>query len=72
MRVVAHTDSKGREKYNKDLSERRSKEVRRYLLSKGVKRKQLMILGAGESLPIADNNSAKGRAKNRRVEFQVI
>ncbi len=72
MRVVAHTDSKGSKKYNKDLSERRSKEVRRYLLSKGVKRKQLLISGAGESLPIADNKSAKGRAINRRVEFKIL
>ena len=72
MRVVAHTDDKGSKKYNKELSERRSKEVRRYLLTKGVKRKQLLISGEGESQPIADNLSAKGRAINRRVEFQVL
>ena len=72
MQVVAHTDSKGSEKYNQKLSERRAKEVRRYLLAKGVKRRQLLILGAGESRPIASNQAAKGRAKNRRVEYKLI
>ena len=72
MQVVAHTDSKGSQQYNQNLSERRAKEVRRYLLAKGVKRRQLLILGAGESRPIASNMAAKGRAKNRRVEFKLI
>ena len=72
MQVVAHTDSKGSKQYNQNLSERRAKEVRRYLLAKGVKRRQLLILGAGESRPIASNLAPKGRAKNRRVEFKLI
>lgn len=72
MRIVAHTDSAGSETYNKELSERRAKAVRLYLLSKGAKRQQLLVSGAGEMLPIADNHTAKGRAKNRRVEFKIF
>ena len=65
--IEGHTDSNGSAEYNQDLSERRAKSVRDYLVSKGVSASRITAEGLGETQPIADNTTAEGRAQNRRV-----
>jgi OOP family OmpA-OmpF porin len=65
--IEGHTDSNGSAEYNQDLSERRAKSVREYLVSKGVAGSRLTAQGFGETQPLADNTTAEGRAQNRRV-----
>lgn len=69
VEVAGHTDSVGTEKYNMGLSVRRANAVREYLIGKGVAADRLIVKGYGESQPIADNGTADGRFKNRRVEL---
>ena len=71
VQVIGHTDSTGAASYNQMLSEKRAKAVADYLVSQGVDSGSLSSKGMGESQPIADNGTAEGRAKNRRVELQV-
>ena len=68
---LAHTDSVGTEEYNLDLSERRARSVKGYLVKHGVPPPSIRFKGMGYSRPVADNSSDEGRAKNRRVEFRV-
>ena len=70
--IEGHTDSVGSETYNLKLSQSRAESVMRYLLDKGVPGARLKAAGFGESTPIADNTTASGRARNRRVEFTII
>lgn len=72
IEVAGYTDSQGGEKYNKDLSERRAIAVRNYLVEQGVPAQNLEAKGYGEENPIADNVTAEGRARNRRVELHTI
>lgn len=68
--VEGHTDAQGSDTYNQWLSERRAAAVRNLLINKhGVQAEQVVAVGRGESVPIADNGSAEGRAANRRVEI---
>jgi len=67
--VVGHTDSKGSAAYNQTLSEQRAQAVVNWLVENGVNADQLTAKGAGESKPIASNDTAEGRAQNRRVEL---
>ncbi len=69
--VVGHTDSTGTDAYNQDLSERRAKSVADYLTTKLVGL-DIASVGRGETKPVASNDTALGRAKNRRVEVVVI
>lgn len=70
--VEGHTDSVGGNAYNKDLSLRRARSVKKYLIKEfGVDGKKIKALGFGEERPIADNGNYQGRLKNRRVEFLV-
>jgi OOP family OmpA-OmpF porin len=69
--VGGHTDSVGTDAYNQGLSERRANSVRDYLVGKGVDGSRLTATGYGESNPIASNDTADGRALNRRVELNV-
>ena len=69
--VIGHTDSMGEAGYNQTLSEGRAKSTADYLISRGVDASFITSSGAGESTPIADNRSAKGRAKNRRTEIHI-
>jgi outer membrane protein OmpA-like peptidoglycan-associated protein len=69
--IEGHTDSTGDAGRNQRLSERRAGAVRGYLLSKGVADERLLAAGFGQTRPVAGNDSAEGRAKNRRVEFLV-
>lgn len=70
--AVGHTDSIGTEKYNMGLSIRRAEAVKAYLVSKGIEANRIYTEGKGEKQPVADNRTAEGRAKNRRVEVEVV
>jgi OOP family OmpA-OmpF porin len=70
--AVGHTDSIGTDGYNQKLSIRRAEAVKAYLLSKGVEANRVYTEGKGEKQPVADNKSTSGRAKNRRVEIEVV
>jgi len=72
LQIIGHTDSKGSEEYNLDLSTRRANSVKKYLISKGVKEESITSEGKGETKPIDTNDTEQGREKNRRVEFVVI
>jgi hypothetical protein len=72
VEIQGHTDSRGEEKYNQRLSDKRSKSVMEYFVNKGIGRDQLMAVGYGETMPISSNSTEPGRAKNRRVELQPI
>jgi OOP family OmpA-OmpF porin len=69
--VAGHTDSVGADAYNQSLSERRAAAVRDYLVGRGVDSGRLSTSGYGESNPIASNDTADGRALNRRVELNL-
>jgi outer membrane protein OmpA-like peptidoglycan-associated protein len=69
--VEGHTDSQGGATYNQDLSQRRAQSVRDYLVSRGIAADRVTSQGFGPSRSIAENNSAEGRANNRRVEIVV-
>ena len=70
--AVGHTDSVGSDEYNQKLSMRRSNAVKAYLISKGVDKTRIYTEGKGEKQPVADNGTKEGRAKNRRVEIEVV
>ncbi len=70
--AVGHTDSVGGDAYNQKLSVRRSEAVKAYLVSKGIEKNRVYTEGKGEKQPVADNKTAEGRAKNRRVEIEVV
>ena len=70
--AVGHTDSIGTDAYNQRLSVRRAEAVEAYLVSKGIEANRVYTEGKGEKQPIADNKTAAGRAKNRRVEVEVV
>lgn len=72
IRIEGHTDNKGKAKYNKDLSEKRAKAVREFLIKEGVAPDRMIAIGYGAEKPIADNGTEEGRDLNRRVEFIII
>ncbi|HEX7603657.1 MAG TPA: OmpA family protein [Polyangiaceae bacterium] len=71
MVVEGHTDSQGGPAYNQDLSQHRAQAVRDYLVGRGIAGDRISAQGFGPTRSIADNNSAEGRANNRRVEIVV-
>jgi OOP family OmpA-OmpF porin len=70
--AVGHTDSVGSVEYNQKLSIRRADAIKAYIVSKGVEANRVYTEGKGKSQPVADNKTAEGRAKNRRVEIEVV
>jgi OmpA-OmpF porin, OOP family len=78
IEIQSHTDSKGNDKYNLKLSQKRAESVVTYLVSKGIDAKRLKAQGFGESQPIAPNenkdgtDNPEGRAKNRRTDFKIV
>ena len=70
--AIGHTDSIGADAYNQKLSVRRAESVKAYLVSKGVEPNRIYTEGKGEKQPVASNKTKDGRAKNRRVEIEVI
>lgn len=69
--IQGHTDSTGTEEHNEQLSERRATAVRSYFAGRGVDPQRLSAFGYGESMPIASNESASGRQRNRRVDVML-
>lgn len=70
--ATGHTDSVGTEAYNLKLSMRRANAVKAFLVSKGIPADRIFTEGKGESKPVASNKTSEGRAKNRRVEVEVV
>jgi len=70
--AVGHADSIGTDEYNQKLSVRRAEAVKAYLAGKGIDKNRLYTEGKGEKQPVADNRTSEGRAKNRRVEIEVV
>ena len=70
--AVGHTDTVGSAAYNQKLSISRADAVKKFLTSKGVETNRVYTEGKGFSQPVADNKTAEGRAKNRRVEVEVV
>ena len=70
--AIGHADSIGSDAYNQRLSVRRAESVKAYLVSKGIEANRVYTEGKGEKQPVADNKTRDGRAKNRRVEIEVI
>ena len=69
--VKGHTDSTGSERYNQELSERRARSVRNFLIAKGVASQRITAIGFGKTMPVASNETSEGRAQNRRVEIEI-
>ncbi|MDC0872882.1 OmpA family protein, partial [Flavobacteriaceae bacterium] len=69
--VEGHTDSSGRVSFNQTLSERRANAVMQYLIGKGISPSRISAKGYGETRPADTNETAAGRRKNRRVEFNI-
>jgi OOP family OmpA-OmpF porin len=70
--AIGHTDSIGSDAYNQALSVRRAEAVKAYLVTKGVAANRITASGKGKSQPVADNRTAAGREKNRRVDVEII
>ena len=70
--ITGYTDNVGAPDFNSKLSLQRAEAVRDALVSLGADPNRLQVHGAGEAKPIADNSTAEGRAKNRRVEVEVV
>jgi len=71
LEVAGHTDSTGSDSYNQKLSEQRANTVAQYLGSRGVNSQRIITVGAGETRPIASNDTPEGRQANRRVELSL-
>ena len=71
VQLEGHTDSTGPEAYNQGLSERRAEAVKNHLVENGIDASRLTTIGYGEANPIAPNDTAAGRAENRRVGFTI-
>ena len=72
IEVAGHTDSVGTASYNQTLSEQRARSVANYLSGRGVMQQRMIVTGAGETRPIASNDTEAGRAQNRRVEITIL
>ncbi|WP_376696178.1 OmpA family protein [Wenzhouxiangella sp. EGI_FJ10305] len=72
IEIAGHTDSTGSPEYNQGLSERRAAAVDNYLGNRGVLRDRTLVVGAGQTYPIASNATESGRAQNRRVEITLV
>jgi OOP family OmpA-OmpF porin len=70
--AVGHTDAIGGDAYNQKLSVKRAESVKAYLVTKGIEPNRIYTEGKGKKQPVADNKTAEGRAKNRRVEIEVV
>jgi len=70
--AVGHTDSVGSDAYNEKLSVRRAEAVKAYLVGKGIEKNRVYTEGKGKKQPVAENKTAAGRAKNRRVEIEFV
>ncbi|MCA1828565.1 MAG: OmpA family protein [Myxococcales bacterium] len=71
IQILGFTDSTGSEEFNDELSKKRAEAVRKVLVSRGLGEQQAVAIGMGEQNPIAPNDTAAGRSKNRRVELHI-
>lgn len=72
LSIDGHTDNTGNAKTNKTLSQNRANAVQKYLVKQGIDAQRLVAKGFGQTVPIASNKTAAGRAKNRRVEMNIM
>jgi outer membrane protein OmpA-like peptidoglycan-associated protein len=72
IELAGHTDDVGAEEPNLKLSQARADAVKRYLVSKGISSSRVVAKGYGEGLPVASNDTAEGRQKNRRTEVRIL
>lgn len=72
VKIIGHTDSSGDANKNYTLSQQRADAVKNYLIAKNIPETSLSTEGKGASVPVADNATAEGRKKNRRIEFEVL
>jgi outer membrane protein OmpA-like peptidoglycan-associated protein len=70
LTINGHTDSRGEKSYNKLLSESRANSVKKYLTKQNINTKQMVVIGYGETKPISNNHTKKGRIENRRITFE--
>ncbi len=70
--MTSSADAVGSDAYNQKLSQRRAEAVKAYLVAQGVETSRVYTEGKGETQPVADNTTAAGRAKNRRVTVEVV
>jgi len=69
--ITGHTDASGSNKYNMELGQKRARSVQNYFLSKGISSDKLITDSRGEEVPVADNKTVEGKAKNRRSEIII-
>jgi len=72
LRIDGHTDNRGESDMNMQLSRDRATSVKNYLVAKGIESERLETAGYGDTKPVADNQTTKGRSANRRIEFSVL
>jgi outer membrane protein OmpA-like peptidoglycan-associated protein len=72
LELTGHTDAVGAERANIALSRDRVDAVARYLVQQGVELRRIHTVGLGKAVPVADNNTREGRAKNRRVDVRLL
>ena len=72
LEISGHTSSEGDKAFNQKLSQERADAVKQWLVEKGIPSDRIKTRGVGADEPIADNKSAAGRTKNRRIEFKVV
>lgn len=72
VEVIGHTDARGERTSNILLSQARAEAVKAYMVDKGIRGERIAALGAGSDRPVADNTTAEGRARNRRIEFRLM
>ncbi len=72
FKIIGHTDSSGDAQKNVQLSLERAEAVKKYLIAKNIPESRLSTTGMGSEKPVADNSTADGRKKNRRIEFEVL
>jgi len=69
--IDGHTDNTGSDKVNNPLSVKRAEATKKYLVSKGINADRMTTAGFGSTQPVADNKTAEGRQKNRRIEIKI-
>ncbi|MCD2516326.1 OmpA family protein [Massilia sp. G4R7] len=72
VEVIGHTDNAGSRAGNLSLSQARAEAVKSYVVAKGIAAESVAVSGEGPDRPVADNRTAEGKARNRRIEFKVI